>query len=381
MAFLTLPILISSSDDVTIGIDNYSFEVKKNQEFFGIQNIPCDSVHLIHFQEHNKKESIRYGYWFNCNVGVNGDVGYYLKYNGEKEIFDVFKETNLNVYYENINKYRNLMVNYPQVEDIESSDNWTLQTKYISWDQVVSVHESGDNDQQSFVYVDTSMTSREEIFFLQKKLNIDENNAMNEKHFKYTILNFKSKDALRAEYRMTDFLDKSNYLNAKLLPNFFNNDIKRLLGELQISFLNCITFGNYGSSLQWHNIIELLTQSSVVPGEENTVKDLDEILSKQLRMMPNEYYDILLNMKLWRKTIDKSIQKHVLVKTRKQLEIISQDLKGDHDDSDDAVYNHTTAYTDELDSGEYYYPSIGSDEESDNEGPTVVAGIYHNRNN
>ena len=60
--------------EVTIGIDQYSFNVEANQPFQGIKDIPIDHVHVIHFQ-HADDSGMRYGYWFDGKTG-----NYYIQY-------------------------------------------------------------------------------------------------------------------------------------------------------------------------------------------------------------------------------------------------------------------------------------------------------------
>ena len=134
------------SVDATVGLDQYSFNVAKGQIFNGIIGI-IQGLHNIHFQH----GGIRYGYW------IYKSNNYYVQYNGDTEMFELKIEEDA-IKYENILnscKQRGTVVTYPKIQD---DDTWTPLVKYIDWDQINKIAQSDT----SFIFVDSSMTTKEE---------------------------------------------------------------------------------------------------------------------------------------------------------------------------------------------------------------------------
>lgn len=369
--------------EVIIGIDLGSFHVKQSQPFKGIVNIPHinnDSVHVIHFQHglasENDNNGLRYGYWFS-------EGNYYIKYNETEELYEIFREFDNNKYNLKMQEYlnRNMVSEYPRIEE---DNNWGIISDDISWTLVNKIVKNGDNDtmneQNRIKYIDSSMTSLEENKVLQRTLNrgsneSKSNNLVHENIFCYTTIKFKSNDAIRSTHRMEDYNDKSYYLNTVIIQKYMNGKISQLIGELQFSFINSIIFGNYGSSLQWHNIIELLFQSSDV--SVKIINKIDEIVSTQLTILPDEYKDILINEQLWETLLRGSFQGENVPRIRQKLtelhivehintKVIDDDQEEEHGE-----------YRDDEDESNNYYHNINSSDDED--GPTVVGGIYYNK--
>lgn len=344
--------ILCSSDippvNLNVGIDQYSFEIKAGSPFKGIKNIP-DGIHVIHFGTTSQEEndSIRYGYWFE----YPGD--YRIHYDDKSETFKLIREMDHEKYDRMVERHHPFMVNYPKIEE---DALWVELTKYITWDQIKGTINAEP------AYVDSSMTSFEESQLLRETLqkgHHDGGHADDDKFFQYTKIKFKSRDAIRDHCKMEDFMDKSYYLNKVIIGRDFKGHIGRLIGELQFSFLNAMIYGNYGSSLQWHNIIELICLSSSV--DSATIKSLDHILTLQLKNFPQEYVDVLLNENMWHKCLTDSYQSNNLPHTKRILEeripsfFTSDDgIEEDHDDDDD-------------------------DDEDDEYKPTIAGGVYYCR--
>lgn len=143
------------------------------------------------------------------------------------------------------------------------------------------------------------MTSQEEANLLEKTLashdslgavpyhsSSSDGNSNEEKNqertLNFTMIKFKSKEAIRIGHEMNDFQDKSFYLNEIILKKYYDSSIDNLFGELQFAFLNTILFCNYASSLQWHNILELICFSKQV--EQEKIDELDHILQVQIKL-------------------------------------------------------------------------------------------------
>ena len=244
----------SAPIDVIIGIDQYSFNVKANQPFQGIKNIPTGHIHVIHFQ-HADDSSMRYGYWFDCSMG-----NFYVWYNDSEGLFRMKEELD-DAKFENIVhdfEERQAMVSYPRIDE---DDTWYKLIEFVQVDKIREVVRQKENQ---FFYVDSSMTTVQENellkFSLQKAGSKMENGDDEDPAdcLNYTITNFKSREAIRPGHEMEDFLDKSYYLNTVMLRGVFRNSYNNYFGELQFAFLNAMFFGNYGSSLQWHAMIELI---------------------------------------------------------------------------------------------------------------------------
>lgn len=311
------------SFDLIIGIDHYSFELKCNQPFHGFKNIPQSSpkIHVVHFQY--GMNELRYGYWFEA------DISNFIEFQFDKtsEIFvpSICEKNDLL-----INKFgmlQQLLVPYPQIDE---DDKWNELTMFINWKNIKRWNSSGLDDTDGlFVYVDSSMATAEEHILLKKSLskldntNIESSGPIDQNLIEYTPISFISKDALRDDFKTIDYLDKSWYLN-NILERYHHKSIRSLLGELQYSFLNSFIFSNYGSSLQWHNIIELICQSSDV--NRNIINLLDNILTKELFMISQDYLETLVNESVWNRCIYNSIQADNLCKTRaKFFELIPQE--------------------------------------------------------
>ena len=385
-----------------IGIDLGSFQFKENQPFYGIINIPHtpnETVHVIHFQAINGSgnsntdlgntvdrdvDSVRYGYWF-----TRGD--FYITYDTDEELYIMHEELDTIKYEENLKAYsaRNLLISYLAIPEFATSQQLL---KYVSWSQVKDILPVEDSSTvetlRSFRYIDSSMTTKEEYELLSKTIGdraagnsagvTESGGSSVEKTLNYTVIKFKSRAAIRDDHRMEDFLDKSYYFNDVILKRHFNMRIDGLLGELQFAFLNTILFANYGSSLQWHSIIELICRSSKV--DPTYVEELDLLLSQDIDAFPTEYVDSLLNLSLWSSILDESFQGDSLVLTRKALstkvpELVQDDPNRtsivDEDEDEDGINSGAIGpYSGKL------YPQIDSDS-ADEYKPTVAGGTYY----
>lgn len=370
--------------EVTIGIDLGSFHVKQNQPFKGIVDIPHlknDSVHVIHFQHgsanENDNEGLRYGYWFSRG-------NYYIKYNETEELYEMFQEFDNEKYDAKMQEYlnRNMVSEYPRIDE---ENNWGIISDDINWELVNKIVKNGDkeimNEQNHVKYVDSSMTTLEENEVLQRTLNrssnqSESNDLMHQNVLHYTTIKFKSNEAIRSTHRMEDYNDKSYYLNTIIIQNYMNSKISQLFGELQFSFINSIIFGNYGSSLQWHSIIELLFRSSEV--SKKVINKIDEVVSKQLTILPNEYKDILINETLWHTLFHGSFQMGNVPRIRQRLIELHIIEQNDAKDIENEQVEEQGDYMDgDCENNDEYYHNIDSSDDED--GPTVVSGIYYNK--
>lgn len=327
--------------DVTIGIDQFSFEVKAGNPFCGVKNIP-DGIHVIHFSSSDEEtECVRYGYWFEETKGR------YLQFDQTSGAYSMLKESDDTKYDTMIEMHSHLMVSYPKIEDT----NWSELTSCITYEQIQTFTSN------EIPYVDSSMTTQEESRVLDGKLK-NRDNQQSAPHFDYTNIQFKSHDAIRDTHRMEDYMDKSHYLNHVIVARSYKGHINRLLGELQFAFCNALLFGNYGSSLQWHSIVELVTFSTQV--STNLIKRLDSILALQLETLPDEYCATLINQEMWLRCLTVSHMSSKLPRTKRVY---------------DNKFNSTSS--DEDSESDHHLPNIDSDEDEDE--PTVVSGVYYVR--
>lgn len=332
---------------VTIGIDQFSFQVNAGSPFCGVKNL-TDGLHVIHISSNTNgdDDGLRYGYWFHETRGL------YMRYDDVQEVYRLFQEPDDAKYEQMFQMGSHLMVSYPKIEET----NWPEITNCITYEQCEKILNSNPP------YVDSSMTAEEESRLLNKRLGVKADH--DGKHFHYTEINFKSLDAIRPDHRMDDFMDKSHYLHHVIVARELKGHINRLLGELQFAFCNAMLFGNYGSSLQWHSIIELITFSSKLPS--SFLGRFDNIVSLQLQTLPSEYSETLMNMEMWERCIFKSHQSDQLTLTKKIFESkfspIEQDEEADEYESD-TLPNIDSDYEDELDQNK----------------PTVASGVYYVR--
>lgn len=330
----------NSPKDVILGIDNFTFQLSAGQPFGGIKHIPS-GIHVVHWGD----DTIRYGYWFDT------ESHHRIVYNGSFELVSV---DGSHGYEQELASHFQFMVSYP------NECEWSQLSQYTSLEQAQSI--TGNTK----AYVDSSMTSVEESQLLETKLSGGPTiTPAKDPVFHYRTIKFKSLEAIRQDHKQEDFLDKSYYLNQVLLPQHYGNHFDRLLGELQFAFLNTMVFGNYGSSLQWHTIIELVSCSSRV--SRDTMKRFDKLISLQLENLQQEYLDYLLNASVWSRVLNDSYQAETLFLTRRTLSNRVPDLleateQDDSDEDDDSDYN-----------------GDGQSRSSDEFSPTVVGGVYYYR--
>lgn len=353
--------------DVTIGLDQYSFNVSKGQIFNGIINIP-NGIHIVHFQN----GGIRYGYWLHHNDKYN----YYLQYDDMNEIFEMKIENDVIKYDNILNKYkqRNTLAEYPTIQEVEQ---WSSLVSCIEWEQIVKFVENNEY----FIYIDSSMTTKEENDILNKTLGVN-NSEKCENCLEYTPLKFKSRDAIRQGHEMEDFHDKSYYFNDIIVEKYYHGNIKLYYSELQFSYMNSVIFGNYGSSLQWHSMIEVICFAKKIRNDSDFMTSIDKLLYQQLKFLPEEYTELLLNEDMWKRCLFDSFQGSNLVDTRKivaeKLPHIFEIVKGRGSESKvpnvaNGNENNDIEYSEGEDS---MLPSIDSDDEDD-EGPVIVESLTY----
>lgn len=377
----------NSPVDLTIGIDHFSFEISKdrsNQGFYGIKNIPVDpSIHVIHFQ--HSDNGIRYGYWF------ESDISEYLqfKYSAQEEIFVPSvpsDDQEANSYYNKFQELNYLMLGYPSIDE---GDTWYTLTRYLKWKELVHISENKKCNRQ-LIYVDSSMTTREENTLLNKVLKARNKDTEQEiiipsaePILNYTPIVFKSVAAMRSDHKTEDYLDKSWYLKNVILQQYHYNSMRSLFGELQFALLNAVFFGNYGSSLQWHNILELICLSSQV--ETKLIRELDTIVSNQLKIIPEPYAEILLNEQMWAKCLLNSFHGDKLVKTSKQIEGLLPHVIPERHDSSDIEEREESLLPEEAhgfsNSGGYQQEEEEAEEEEqeveDEYKPVIVSSVQY----
>lgn len=357
--------------DVIIGIDLYSFEVKAAQPFFGVKNVPLlPTLHVIHFQQ--TENGLRYGYWFETDQNAYMQ----FQYDATKELFVPkyqIDDQSRNDAYNRFQKTQHLMIAYPSVDE---EDRWHELTKHVRWSAVKHSTASGGY----FAYVDSVMTTTEENNLLSKVLaNRCESSKREivvpdtEAVLNYTPIVFKSTEAIRPQYKMEDFLDKSWYLGHVILPRYHHNSFYALLGEFQWAFLNAMLFANYGSSLQWHSILELVCFSSTIAPEH--VRAFDEVVAHQLTVIPAPYCETLLNEQVWSKCMLRSFQAIALPHTTRELEKTIPDVLADIPDSEERDYAPGTRFSGAHPGVNLNEHTIGSD--SDDDGPVVVERICY----
>lgn len=376
--------------EVTIGLDQYSFNVQKGQIFSGLTNIP-NGLHLIHFQH----GGVRYGYWFHTNDN------FYIQYEDDSEIFELKIEEDVLKYESLLNAFRmrHSLAEYPKIDENDASEQWVNLVRYIEWDQIKKFvnHCTGQ-----FIYIDSSMTTKEENDILQNILERknnphvvspteEGNKDASQNYLEYTPIKMKSRESIRKGCEMIDFINKTYYFNEVLMNKYYHGNIRLFYSELQFTYMNSVMFGNYGSSLQWHSMIEVICFSQNIYAGcdgKSFITEIDSILSSQLTFLPVEYTEMLLNESLWERCIVNSFQGPYLPKTKevvlKKFRPIFQATgdkqlasDGTNDDDDDDGDEGMEIYDDQNND---MLPSIDSSDEED-DGPVVVETVaYRNVN-
>lgn len=364
--------------DTTLGIDTSSVNVPKDQPFRGFHSIPHinnDDVHVIHFQHdsggsgESHATGVRYGYWF-----AKGN--YYVVYDDTLEIYLMREERDEQRYQAALSDAvsRGLVSEFPRIDE---GNVWGQLSSEITWPMIESITPQSEDMKcdGTYAYVETSLVTAEESALLQKTLDVGnstqpgsyENNAA-EGSFSYTPIKFMSRAAIRPGHEMQDFHDKSFYLNDVILPQYMHNQWSRYIGELQYSFLNMLLLGNYGSSLQWHAMIDLVCRSSAV--STTRMAQLDTLVHAQIEILPQEYRDTLLSETMWQEAMGESLQHNNMPLTKSALQ--ASGLLPRETDAG-------TADTVEWDSdgeGARYLNIEGSDSDAD-DGPVVVSRVTY----
>lgn len=352
-----------------VGIDFNHFPLRVKQEFHGFKGIPTDeqsAIHVIHFQ--HRETGVRYGYWFFSKESESIRFSYDI----EREIMVPAEIGADSTHHRRFQECQHLMLDYPKDENY---DDWIVLTNQIRWKEVTHWCENVAWN-KALPYVDSSMTTMEENRLLQKtvmsgsKPNAKQGTILvpsNEPTLRYTPIKFKSNEAIRSAHKMEDFLDKSWYLCNQILPKYHYQNLHSLFGELQFCFLNSMLFANYGSSLQWHSILELLAFSTCLahdPKYKDIVPTLDALLALQTTRIPEEYVEFLLNEDLLVRILTMSPIQSLLPLWRRQVEDRHL-LHTDHVTTQDSLQAEHGRYSD-----------------TDNEdGPVVVSRtVYYDRN-
>ncbi|CCK69458.1 U5 snRNP complex subunit AAR2 KNAG_0C03540 [Huiozyma naganishii CBS 8797] len=362
------------SHDTVIGIDQFSFSVKKGHPFCGIVNIPA-GTHVIHFQNDGEGSSLRYGYWFR-------DGDYCFTYDDDDTLV-MSEELDTAKFESNVAQFGKVaggVIEYPKIDE---EAKWYSLSKFILWDQISQF--APPSKYHNIIPVDSSFTTLEEHDIVSKTLDHsqDREGGNLATTFQYTPIRFKSRDAIRPGHEMTDFRDRTFYLNDVILPRYYRNKMQLYFSELQFSFLNGILFGNYGSSLQWHSLVELVCSSTKLPRENDgiIIQQVDEILACQMDTFPEEYFDVLLNKEMWSDILlgNSTRQGPHLPLTR---EAVNKKIPRLLDGSDGSV-DSDTADVDTNTQLEYYDSETGNDGEylppidSDSDGAVVVESLTY----
>lgn len=357
-------VLFSSIErDVDVGINHFSFHLQKGQPFGGIKGIVSGSreVDLIHFISEG---SLRYGYW------ITPGLKYYCVYNSDAELYEIHIDSNCAGYEEKLRRYesQSMLVQYPRLDE---NDTWYSLTSEIRWYNVSKLFSLTTDDK--IAYMDSSMTTIEEAKILQDRLQQTVGHSDHDnKTLRYAYINFKSREAIRDTHKMEDFYDKSHYLFDVVLPQQFRDSMSAYMGELQMSFINAMFFASYGSSMQWHNLLQLLCDSN----RFEQYKRLDEVVSVQINNIPEEYFDTLINRECWTK---------LLKAHHSQLPNTYNSMQTRFPELIPATAGHNDCDCDsDPGTGPVPDPMLGSDSEiemnatSDEEDtPTVVSQVHH----
>lgn len=359
-------------EGTTLGIDLTHFVFQVGQPFHGFKNIPqsASSIHCVHFQHgHN---GLRYGYWFNTR-----EIPFvHITYDSNKECMTPqYNEALLDSYSNRFLQCQQFMLDYTQHQ---KNENWPILTDEIRWLHILHWCETPISH-HVFPYLDSSVTTMEESTLLHSTLTKNTHSPKslahtsilappNELSLRYTPIRFKSSEAIRPDHRMLDFLDKSYYLTHVILPTYHHQNINSLLGELQFAFLNSLLFANYGSALQWHNILELFSASSCLisdPSFSFFPSKLDTLLSLQLSLLPTEYAQSLLNLSVLSHAITDSHLTPKFAKSRTVFISIQNDGLVDPDPDTDADADADTEHD--------FVIKSGDQSDDDEDGPVVVS--------
>ena len=216
----------------------------------------------------------------------------------------------------------------------------------------------------------------------------------NEQYLEYTPIKLKSREAIRRGHEMEDFMDKTYYFNEIIINKYYNGNLDLYFSELQFTYMNTVLFGNYGSSLQWHSMIEVFCFTKKIRNWNNNknnmndvISTFDDILYQQLTLLPEEYIEMLLNEDMWSKCLLDSYQGPKLSKTRelmkKKLPQIFKNSKSSETVNKDTDEQYTKENDMQEDGNSYMeedeqdmLPPIDSDNEDD-DGPVIVERLIY----
>lgn len=264
---------------LTVSINQWSFDVSSGTPFCGVKNVPSDTPVFMHVIPSGAS----------TENTPPCDEGFWLS--GENLWYSlVVSDSNIvcqRMDFEPNPSQWAFMVQYT------GSAEWEQLTAQLKWSQMQEIMGSSG----AVLSLSSSTPTVEEKEYVDRLLKTHEAANITDIHLQYTPIRFKSREAIRPGHERNDFTDKS-YYSTFLLQNKWKSK-SRFIGELQLCFLHVALLGNYGSSLQWHSMLSLAIES--VSNPPIPIAELDDILAKQLHCIPDVYMEALANILEWRK--------------------------------------------------------------------------------
>lgn len=360
----------------TIGIDFNYFQLPASKPFHGFKHVPrynSSNIHIVHFQ--HDESGIRYGYWINTESIKFCS----FSYDSQREImvFQNGSEPQMEYRFE---QCQHLMLEYPENED---SDQWRQLVSRIKWKEVCHWVRQEQDDPNFLAFVDSTMTTAEESNLLQQRASNAQQSTIlapaTESTLQYTPIRFKHPESMRPDHKMEDFLDKSYYLTCVILPKYHYSSVHSLMGELQFCYLNSVLFANYGSSMQWHNIIELVCFSQALcEGKYRVImQELDDMLCMQTSRIPEEYMEFLINEALMARCQAESLVP--LPHWKQMLAARAAEAAGGAGGGGDAAAADTNFMSRDITENNNFASFVDSESEEDEYQPAVASQVVYRR--
>lgn len=258
-------------EEFLIGVDFQFFNTTAG--FRGIKLCPS-GVHILHWSAN--QESQRFGTLIEASEGKV----ILAKWNREEEKMELegcgIGELDISAMYSRLGENYQWMVNWPD------TNNWNLFVEYIDKDLVNSMP----------LIINTSSGTKDENDMLRETLNSQgaksENIVVEEDELMFSKISKRTWPEGSESREITDYSrDKTWYLNNQL------GGVKRVIGELQLSFVFIIALANFSAAQQYLKILELLMNCETqVDNTPQLYKKIFEILNIHFTTCPDEIFDM-----------------------------------------------------------------------------------------
>ncbi|PVU99372.1 hypothetical protein BB559_000771 [Furculomyces boomerangus] len=299
---------------IEFGIDLHLWETSNN--FMGLKLVP-PGLHLLSYSSIDKKAQTgmksSFFQWF--------DEGQLVvkKWDGHNEIMVIdesFDSDQIGKMRQNIRELDKNLGAYPLSKEDVLYGKWRTLTKHIQ----KSLLEAVLPPNGCFSSATSSVYDIEEYEIAQKKINKSQNvndKTINEEgssstksdsgnmpsieqqdSFKFPLVDIKkSFDKNASAEQITKYSRDKTWLLQNLIKNVYKQDVKRLLGEVQLSFLILLIGQNFSGLEHWKRLVYLVCSSQEAISSNLGLElfiPFIKILQSQLMECPKDFFSSIL---------------------------------------------------------------------------------------